>query len=203
MKATTINKIYFILIVVLAFLLFTKSCKKETTLVEIPAVSGEMKPIVKDSISYKAILKKSKKNGKKVVTPDTIVDSELVAWLEDNLRIYKQASDSLQRENLYLKSIEPKFFTSHTTDENLDLTLTGYVSGTLHKITPTYTIKKKTIEIPKKNAFFVGGQIGHNKEFNSALFEANFLLKNKKDNIISIGYDTDNRFKLGYFHKIF
>jgi len=202
MKATTINKIYFIAIVVLAFLLFTKSCKKETQLVEIPAITKEMKPIIKDSIIYKPIFKTITKE-KIVVKTDTIVDSELVAWLEDNLKIYKKASDSLQRENLYLKSIEPKFFTSHTTDENLDLTLTGYVSGTLHKITPTYTIKKKTIEIPKKNAFFVGGQIGQTKEFNNALFEANLMLKNKKDNIISVGYDTDKRFKLGYFHKIF
>ena len=202
MKATTINKIYFIAIVVLSFLLFTKSCKKEKTLVEIPAVSAEMKTIVKDSIIYKPVFKTITKE-KIVVKTDTIVDAELVTWLEDNLKVYKQATDSLQRENLYLKSIEPKFFTSHTTDENLDLTLTGYVSGTLHKITPTYIIKKKTIETPKKNAFFVGGQIGQNKEFNSALFEANFMLKNKKDNIISVGYDTDKRFKLGYFHKIF
>lgn len=202
MKATTINKFYFIVIVVLAFFLFTKSCKKETTLVEIPAVTREMETIIKDSIIYKPVFKAITKE-KIVVKTDTIVDAELVAWLEDNLKVYKQATDSLQRENLYLKSIEPKFFTTHTTDENLDLTLTGYVSGTIHKITPTYTIKKKTIETSKKNAFLIGGQIGQTKDFNSALFEANFLLKNKKDNIISIGYDTENRFKVGYFTKIF
>lgn len=198
MKSTTLNKIYFIVIVVLAILLFTRTCKNENTLVEIPEVKKTMTTIYKDSIVYKPIFKTITKE--KIVT-DTIVDSELVAWLEDNLKVYREAHDSLKKENLYLKSIEPKFFTTHTTDENLDLKLTGYVSGTIHNITPKYIIKKKTIEIPKKNAFLMGGQIGQTKDFNSAIFVANLGLQNKKGNIFLIGYDTEKRINVGFLKK--
>jgi len=200
MKTTTINKLYFGIIVGLCLVLWFKSCKPtepELIEVEVPAVINTLPTATDTVIVYKEIYNTIVKEKQ---DPEM---SALVDLVEKKMKYYRNLSDSIAKENEYLKAIEPRGFKTSFNDDFLSLELNGVVSGEIHEITPTYTIKQQKISVPvvKKNKFFYGGQIGQNKEFNSVVFEANLGFQNKKDNLILIGYDTDNRLKIGYLHK--
>lgn len=200
MKTTTINKIYFGIIVGLCLLLWFKSCKQtepELIEVEVPSVTNTLPTATDTVIVYKEFYKTIIKE-----TQDPEM-SALVDLVEKKMKYFRSLSDSISKENEYLKAIEPRGFKTSFNDDFLSLELNGVVSGEIHEITPTYTIKTQKVAVPviNKNKFFYGGQIGQNKEFNNVLFEATLGLQNKKNNIILLGYDTENRFKFGYLHK--
>lgn len=68
-----------------------------------------------------------------------------------------------------------------------------------------YTIKEQKVKvIPKQTVFrLLGGfEIGNTKEFNDFSAKGNLIFQNKQGNILSIGYDTEQRIWLGYDFSI-
>ena len=93
-------------------------------------------------------------------------------------------------------------------DDNLLLNIDGIVQGEVKEITPSYTIKPKKVEVqvkPKETVFrLLGGlEVGNNTKLDGFAAKANLMLQNKKGNIISGSFDTNQTIWIGYNFSIF
>lgn len=146
-------------------------------------------------------------------------EKPIIKWKDKEIRIenpvntelvqqYVKAKDSIERLNLYLKSIELKRFSSKFEDENLLLDINGIVQGEVQEITPTYTIKAKEIPIQikqKENIFrlLCGIEVGNSKTLDSPSLKGSVMFQNKKGSVISASYGTDQKIWIGYHVSIF
>lgn len=146
-------------------------------------------------------------------------EKPIIKWKDKEIRIenpvnielvkqYVKAKDSIERLNLYLKSIELKRFSSKFEDDNLLLDINGIVQGEVQEITPSYTIKEKTIPvlIKQKETVFrlLGGlEIGNNIKLDDFGVKANLMFQNRKGNIFSSSFDTSQTIWIGYNFSIF
>jgi len=119
---------------------------------------------------------------------------------------YVKAKDSIERLNLYLKSIQLNSFSSKFEDDNLLLNINGTVRGEVQEITPSYTIKKREVEVKTKETVFrllAGAEVGSSIIVPKLNFKANLMFQNRKGDIISGSYDTNQTVWLGYNKSIF
>lgn len=174
-----------------------------TAKVIVPEVKGKFAPI--------------KPNHTNVKGPEKDQEKPVIQWkdkiitIENPLNIdlankYIMAKDSIERLNLYLKSIELKKFSSHFDDEFLTLNIDGIVQGEVQEITPSYTIKKREIQVkPKETVFRVLGglEVGNNVNLDNFAVKGNLLFQNKKGNLFSGSFDTNQTIWIGYNASIF
>ena len=114
---------------------------------------------------------------------------------------FAKASDTIKKLK-YSKAIQLNNFSSTFEDSLVKIDINGIVQGDVKQITPTYTIK----QIPQKETVFrlLGGlEIGNNKQLSNPLFKANLGFQNRKGNVISVSYDNNKNFYLGYHFSIF
>ena len=136
-------------------------------------------------------------------------EERIIAYQEeiDNMQTEFMWCDSIKQAELYRLASELKSFETELEDEYLKLKINGIIAGNeVKEITPTYTIKKREVNVPKKETKFrmLGGVgIGNTLMFNKPIFNANVGFQNKKGNILTIGYDTETRILLGYNFSIF
>jgi len=141
---------------------------------------------------------------------------ELEFWKAEAERLFKEnqgldqafmnANDSLQ-QIIYRQAITLNAF-NHTFDnDTISATVKGIVRGEIQSIKLDYKIKPRTIEVPKqKEVIFrmLGGvEVGATKEIDKFNLKASAGFQNRKGNIISVGYDTDQRIYIGYTTSIF
>jgi len=128
---------------------------------------------------------------------------EEINWMQEEFN----HADSLKKVELYRLATELKKFESNFEDENLKLTINGIIGGNkVKEITPTYTIKKRKIEVPQKQVKFrmlVGGGLGNSLTFDKPIFNGNVGFQNAKGNILRFGYDSEQRIMVGYDFSIF
>ena len=178
----------------------------KTIKVIVPTVTGKLeskKPELKPlEIKQKQIVKKDKLVYKE--NPFNIILAEENAKLKSD---YSKMSDSL-KSKAYDKAIELNTFSYKSEDKYLKLTIDGIVRGEVSEITPSYTIKEQESEIFVKEKLpglkVLGGvEVGNTKTLDDLSFKGSVLFQNRKGNIISAGYDTDNKIWLGYYRSIF
>ena len=199
--------------ILLILLLFFRGCGSSVpgTSVTIPAIT---KTLPSDTIVKHETIKipkwyKETKTEKKYLKDLTEAEQRIIAYQEeiDNMQSEFMWSDSIKQAELYRLATELKRFETELEDEYLKLKISGIIgSNEIKEITPTYTIKKREIEVPKKETKFrmLGGVgIGNTLMFNKPIFNANVGFQNKKGNILTIGYDTETRILLGYNFSIF
>ena len=131
----------------------------------------------------------------------------MIAENEKLKKDFAKANDSIKKLS-FNKAIQLNKFSTKFEDENIVLNVNGVVRGEVKEVTPNYTIKKKEIEVPVKvkEAVFrlLGGvEVGNTKTLDDLSFKGSVLFQNRKGNIISAGYDTDNKIWLGYYRSIF
>ena len=152
---------------------------------------------------------KDTKTEKKYLKDLTEAEQRIIAYQEeiDNMQTEFMWGDSIKQAELYRLATELKSFETELEDEYLKLKINGIIAGNeVKEITPTYTIKKLEIEVPKKETKFrmlAGVGLGNTLTFNKPIFNANVGFQNKKGNILTIGYDTETRILLGYNFSIF
>lgn len=183
-------------IIVLAFFLF-KSCQETNpsprlVKVIIPEAKGvfEAKKPVHEAIpkwSNSTTLKKVE-----TVYKENLIDPKLLVENEKLKQDFALANDSIQNFS-FQKAIQLNRFSSNFEDENLILNFEGIVQGEVKEITPSYTVKKKTIEVPvkiKETVFrvLVGGAFGVNRELSQVAYRLDLNFQNRKGNIISGEY---------------
>ncbi len=194
------KSIPYIIIAILVFFLFMKSCGKEKSEpkiieVEVPEKSGSFEPKEPTYIKTDTAIEVKWKE-KVIKVPSPVNDSLVNAYkaLADSLNA---AQAELARYKMYLDAIQIRDFTSHFEDEYLDLTISGKVQGHIKSIQPDYTIKSRTINDtinPVKTTFRVlaGLEFGNNTSFGDFRYKANIGFQNTKGNIFSLGYERWN-----------
>jgi len=152
---------------------------------------------------------RDRKTEQKYLKDLSEAEQRIIAYQEeiDNLQSEFMWSDSIKRAEMYRMATELKRFETELEDEYLKLKISGIIGGNeIKEITPTYTIKKREIEVPKKETKFrmlAGVGLGNTLTFDKQIFNANVGFQNKKGNIINFGYDTESRILVGYNFSIF
>ena len=197
--------------ILLFIVLWFKGCSGATPTpqiakVIIPEVKGnfQAKKPVHEAISSR---KERTVTGKEILQVENPINKKLIAENEKLKKDFAKANDSIKKLS-FNKAIQLNKFSTKFEDENIVLNVNGVVRGEVKEVTPNYTIKKKEIEVPvkvKETVFRVlaGGAIGLNKKMNQATYKLDLNFQNRKGNIISVGYDTDNKIWLGYYRTIF
>lgn len=120
--------------------------------------------------------------------------------------VFAAATDSLQNE-LYKQAISIRYYEQKFSDENIDITSSGMIRGEIQSMKFNYTIREKTIDAPaEKEVTFrlMGGvEFGNTLEFNSFLVKGNLGFQNKKGNVFTASFDTQERIWIGYNASIF
>ena len=193
--------------------LFFRGCsngqEKAKTTIKLPEITKQLP--TSTVVKHEKIKgqKKTNKTDEKLSKDILEMQERLQAYQEeiDNMQSEFMWSDSIKQAELYRLATELKLFESQFEDENLKLTINGIIAGNeVKEITPTYTIKKREIEVPKKETKFrmlAGVGLGNTLTFDKPIFNANVGFQNKKGNIINFGYDTESRILVGYNFSIF
>ena len=207
------NGILYLGWILLILLLFFRGCGASVpgTSVTIPAITKTLPAdtIVKHETISIPKWYKDTKTEKKYLKDLTEAEQRIIAYQEeiDNMQTEFMWGDSIKQAELYRLATELKSFETELEDEYLKLKINGIIAGNeVKEITPTYTIKKREVNVPKKETKFrmLGGVgIGNTLMFNKPIFNANVGFQNKKGNILTIGYDTETRILLGYNFSIF
>lgn len=209
---------YFGWIIAIVLLLWVKSCnvepdKVKTITVTIPGKKGSFTPVKPDNAKISQI---KWEKGDPVITENPL-NEKLLADNENLKYVIKAANDSINKFRSANDSIKLKMFTevnqinsfsSKFEDNNLIINVNGIARGEVKEITPSYTIKqlKTDVSIEEKlpGLRVLGGvEVGNTKTLDNLSFKGSVLLQNRKGNIISAGYDTDNKIWLGYYRSIF
>ena len=168
----------------------------------VPEVKGTFeakKPV------HEPVLIKAKKG--KITFIKNPIDKKLIAENEKLKSAFAKANDSIKQLS-FNKAIQLNKFSTKFEDENLLLNINGVVQGEVKEITPNYTIKEKKIEIPvkvKETVFrILGGlEVGNTAQLDAFKLRANLMFQNRKGNIISGSFDTDQTIWVGYNVSIF
>jgi hypothetical protein len=136
------------------------------------------------------------------------IDKKLITENEKLKYDYAKANDSIK--NLLFKKVAQlnTFSSPPFEDENIIININGIVQGEVKKITPSYKIKERKLEVPvkaKETVFrLLGGlELGNNTQLNAFKVKANLMLQNRKGNIISGSFDTNQTVWVGYNVSIF
>lgn len=178
----------------------------KTVKVIVPTVTGKLE-------SKKPELKPIEIKQEPIVNRDRLIYKENpfnIILAEENTKLkadYSRMSDSL-KSKAYDKAIELNTFSYKSEDKYLKLTIDGIVRGEVSEITPSYTIKEQESEVFVKEKLpglkVLGGvEVGNTKTLDDLSFKGSVLFQNRKGNLISVGYDTDNKVWLGYYRSIF
>lgn len=194
-----------IVIIVLLFLVF-RSCQgnEESTVtakVVVPEVKGtfEAKKPVNVPITNAVV--------KEYLTTENPINEKLIAENEKLKKDFSKANDSIKQLS-FNKAIQLNKFSTKFEDNNLVLNIDGIVQGEVKEITPNYKIKEKKIEVPvkvKETAFrlLAGVEVGNTTQLDAFKLRANIMFQNRKGNIISGSFDTNQTIWVGYNISIF
>ncbi len=199
-----------IVIIVLLFFVF-RSCQgnEESTVtakVVVPEAKGtfDSKKPVHEAISSK---KERTATGKEILQVENPIDKKLIVENEKLKKDFAKANDSIKQLS-FNKAVQLNKFSTKFEDENLVLNIDGIVQGEVKEITPNYKIKEKKIEVPvkvKETAFrlLAGVEVGNTTQLDAFKLRANIMFQNRKGNIISGSFDTNQTIWVGYNISIF
>lgn len=168
-----------------------ENVKPQIVKIEVPEVKAKFVP--KKPVHEPASSKMERTaTGKEILQVENPIDEKLIAENEKLKSDFAKANDSIKKLQ-FSKAIHLNKFSTNFEDENLILNIEGIVQGEVKEVTPGYTIKKKTIEVPvkqKETVFRVlaGGAVGVNKELNQAAYQLDLNFQNRKGDIISAEY---------------
>lgn len=153
---------------------------------------------------FKGVFESKKPDQKPLEWPEKGLEKPTIKWNNQVIKVenpinidlanqYVRAKDSIERLNLYIKSIQLNRFSSKFEDENLLLNIDGIVQGEIQEITPSYTIKPKEVpvEIKQKETYlrmWIGASLGINKELDRGVYKFDIDFQNKKGDIFSGEY---------------
>jgi hypothetical protein len=83
---------------------------------------------------------------------------------------------------LFGKAVKLNKFSTKFEDDNLLLNIDGVVQGEVQEVTPSYTIKKKEVQVKQKKRYceFWQWRNGANTQLNTPAAKANLLFQNKR-----------------------
>jgi len=119
---------------------------------------------------------------------------------------YIALQDSIERQKMFEDAITIRQYFERFEDENQKIDVYTDVRGWMLGQKVDYTIfEVKTdveVKIPRSNALFLYGGTRYSLIDKTPAFEAKIIFKNKRDNLLSIGVDTDGNVSGGYGFKL-
>lgn len=199
-----------IVIIVLLFFVFRSCQGGDETIVTAKVIVPEAKGIFEaKKPSHEAVTKPSSRRQEKgeTVYKENPIDKKLIAENEKLKKYFAKANDSIKQLS-FNKAIQLNKFSTKFEDDNLVLNIDGIVQGEVKEITPNYKIKEKKIEVPvkvKETAFrlLAGVEVGNTTQLDAFKLRANIMFQNRKGNIISGSFDTNQTIWVGYNISIF
>jgi hypothetical protein len=191
--------------VLLFTLLYFRGCSSpslQLAKVTVPEVKGIFEAKKPTIIPIRQYLS----NGK-IITIENPINAKLLAE-NINLQVdFANANDSIKKLQ-YANAIQLNKFSSIFEDDNIKIDINGIVQGEVKEVSPSYIIKSKTIEVPviqKETAFrLLGGlEVGNNTKLDAFSVKANLMFQNRKGNILSASFDTNQNIWIGYSFSIF
>jgi len=202
--------------VLLFAVLWFKGCNRSeipnsSVTVNIPEVKGKFEAKKPKHTSIVMAKKRPEKEEKTHFDVSATTEKARIEMAKENEKLkqdFAKEKDSLKRIIAYNKSVQLNKFSTTFDDDNLLLNIDGIVQGEIKEITPSYTIKEKKVEVqvkPKATVFrLLGGlELGNNTKLDGFAAKANLMLQNKKGNIISGSFDTNQNIWIGYNFSIF
>lgn len=190
------------IISVLLILLFFKGCNKEegeTQTITIPDKKGSF-PEVKNPEPNKP--PQTEYRYKYLTDTDTLEIKVENPINEELIQFYLAHKN---KDSLYADAIEEREYTIPYEDSLIKTNNYIKSQGKVLSFKQDYTIKEQKVKVtPKKTVFrLLGGfEIGNTKEFNDFSAKGNLKFQNKQGNILSVGYDTEQRIWVGYDFSI-
>lgn len=170
--------------------------------VTVPEAKGNFEPKKPVNVPIANPSKQSK-----ISTEPSFLVQKLIAENEKLKADFAKEKDSLKRIIAYNKAVNLNEFSTKFEDDNILLNINGIVQGEVKEVTPNYKIKEKKIEVPvkvKETALrLLGGlELGNNTKLDGFAVKANLMLQNRKGNILSGSFDTNQTIWLGYNFSI-
>lgn len=198
------NNIKYIISGILILLLisfFTGRCSKPketkyiTVKIKTPVIKG-LSQIINNPVPYE-VIKDS------IIYKDSIVYKENLDLID---RFNKIETEKGKLEE-YIKSIEINKYDIPYEDNFIKTNALITTRGDVISFQQKYEIKPQeiTIQVPTKEtkfALYVGGGLYNNLLLNNTVLQANLGLQNKKGDILSISYDTQQNISLGYSFRL-
>jgi hypothetical protein len=134
------------------------------------------------------------------------IDKKLIAENEKLKQDFAKANDSI-RKLQFSKAIQLNTFNYLFENDIIKIDINGIVKGEVKEVTPTYTIKERKLEVPvkaKETTFRVlaGMEVGNNTALNDFKAKANLMFQNKKGNVLTASFDTNQTIWVGYSFSI-
>jgi hypothetical protein len=178
--------------------------KPQIAKVIVPEVKAKFE--AKKPVHEPVIIKANSPQLKISTEPNPLVQK----LIEENVRLvqdFAKANDSIKQLS-FNKAIQLNKFSTKFEDDNLVININGVVQGEVKEVTPNYTIKERKMEVPvkaKETVFrLLGGlELGNNTQLDAFKVKANLMFQNRKGNIISGSFDTNQTVWVGYNISIF
>lgn len=216
MKSIFYDSLKYLGWILLFISLWFKGCssneKSSTTAkVIVPEVKGKFeakKPNHKPLLKWSNSTPLKKATSKEILQVENPVNPRLISENEKLKASFAKETDSLKKIILFNKVAQLSSFSKDFEDENVLININGIVQGEVKEVAPNYTIKPKKVEVPvkpKETVFrLLGGvEVGNNTKLDGFAAKANLMLQNRKGNIISGSYDTNQNIWIGYNFSIF
>lgn len=173
--------------------------------VDVPEVKGTFKPqkpintpVVKTSYLPKNDKSYFNKSKKAIVQNEPVVKNDTKITIDTSSIVKEPCEQQLNN------------FSTKFENDDIELNIEGVAEGTVKEITPSYKIKKKTIEVPVKVKetvlrVLVGAEVGvqTSLEMNKLPLKANLMFQNRKGNIWSASIDNNQTAWIGFNVTIF
>ena len=158
---------------------------------------------VKTIVQYDTIFKPSESKTKVITKYKTLKgkDIYIVGKIDTvEVKVFEKATDSVQF-NMFTNATKIRSYKNDFSDNDADISIYTETKGELLKIVPTVHIKQVK-KVETKFALYTGGGLSNNLQFNNFAVQANIGLQNKKGDILSISYDTQQNIGIGYSFRL-
>lgn len=190
------------IIVVLAIMLWFKGCNRDskTVYVEVPAKHGKFDtiwmpaPILRPEKEY--VYRYLKGKDTITITVENPINIELLEKFEQL---------GANKDSLYADAIGEREYNIKQEDSLLITNNYIKAQGKVLAFQQSYTIKPQKIAVKDPETVFrlLGGvEVGNTKELNDFSAKGSLMFQNRKGNIFSAGYDTEQRIWVGYGFSI-
>ena len=158
---------------------------------------------VKTIVQYDTIFKPSESKTKVITKYKTLKgkDIYIVGKIDTvEVKVFEKATDSVQF-NMFTNATKIRSYKNDFSDNDADISIYTETKGELFKIVPTVHIKQVK-KVETKFALYTGVGLSNNLQFNNFSVQANIGLQNKKGDILSISYDTQQNIGIGYSFRL-
>jgi hypothetical protein len=180
----------YLIIVALLVVIFThRSC-------------GDQKVVTRDIVKFDTIYKPVEL-PQKVVTRYVNKKGEIV-YLPGKVDtvLVKEFENSDKKDSLYADAIRIRQYRQDFNDSIADVSIFAETQGELLKLAPTVKLKAKLPEKKTVFALYGGVDVFNSTSLDNFGVRAQLGVQNKRGDIISAGYDTNNNVYVGYTVRI-